>query len=300
MTDSALIKELDNVKIFARMTPSSKLRLAQLLQSQGKVVAMTGDGVNDAPALKQADIGIGMGKKGTSVAREASDIVLADDNFATLITAIEEGRTQFRNVRRTSFFYITTNLAQTATLILFLFIGLPIPLLPKQILWLNLVTAGITDIALATEPIHDNVLKVGPYKKSEAILNRSNLLFLGLVSFTLIALATYFFLLYLPAGLNKARTMLFVVIAVSQIYNMFNFRSLKKSIFDIGLFTGRNIWIAFIISYILMLLVVTIPQIAQIFEFEVVTVVDIIICTLVSLMVVLVSELYKKIRYRLS
>lgn len=296
ISDAKLLKHLDSVKIFARMTPDSKLRLAKLLQKDGRVVAMTGDGVNDAPALKQADIGIGMGKKGTQVAREASDIILSDDNFSTLVTAIEEGRTQFRNVRRTSFFYISTNLAETATLILFLLIGYPMPLLPKQILWLNIVSGGITDLALAAEPMHDNVLKVGPYKKTEPVLDRQNLLFLGLLTLTMIGLATYFFTLYQPQGLEKSRTMLFVVLSLAQIYNMINLRSLKKSIFEIGIFSSKYINIALIVSLVLMLLVTSVPILASIFEFQVLTVAEVIIAAVISLAVILTSEVYKMIK----
>lgn len=293
ISDTKLLKQLDTVKIFARMTPDSKLRLAKLLQKDGRVVAMTGDGVNDAPALKQADIGIGMGKKGTQVAREASDIILSDDNFSTLVTAIEEGRTQFRNVRRTSFFYISTNLAETATLILFLLIGYPIPLLPKQILWLNIVSGGITDLALATEPMHDNVLKVGPYKKSEPVLDRQSLVFLGLLTLTMIVLATYFFTLYQPQGLEKSRTMLFVVLSLAQVYNMINLRSLKKSIFDVGIFSSRTVNLAFIVSLALMLMVTSVPVLAAAFEFQILSFTELILAAVISLAVILTSEVYK-------
>ncbi len=300
LTDEELTQKLNKVKIFARMSPSSKLRLATLLQKKGKVVAMTGDGVNDAPALKQADIGIGMGKKGTDVAREASDIVLADDNFATIIHAIEEGRTQLRNVRRTSFFYVTTNFAESITLIIFLFFGLPMPLLPKQILWLNLVTGGITDFALATEPVHNDVLSAKPSRITEGILNKKNLPFLGLITLTIAAIASIFFLIYMPQGLAKARTIIFIVLSLSQIYNMFNMRSLKDSIFSVGFFTSRNLNIALVVSIILMLLVVYLPFLSTLFEFTPVTLIDLIACSLASLMVIVVGEGYKRIKYAQS
>lgn len=172
LSDAELEKKSLDTNIFARMTPQSKLRLSRILQKQGMILAMTGDGVNDAPALKGADVGVSMGKAGTDVAREASDIVLADDNFATIVGAIEEGRTQFRNMRRTSFFLITTNVAESVSLLTFLFLGLPIPLLPKQILWLNLVGGGVTDLALATEPIHEDVLRTPPRSSHEKILTK--------------------------------------------------------------------------------------------------------------------------------
>ena len=295
LSDEELSEKLNHVKIFARMSPSSKLRLAALLQKQGKVVAMTGDGVNDAPALKGADIGIGMGKKGTDVAREASDIVLADDNFATIILAIEEGRTQLRNVRRTSFFYITTNLAESLTLILFLFFGLPLPLLPKQILWLNLVTGGITDLALATEPVHNDVLRSKPSKITDGILKKNYLPFLAIITLTIVGLASIFFLLYQSQGVVKARTTLFIVLSLSQIYNMFNMRSLKDSIFSMGFFSSRTINLAVVISLLLMLMVIYMPAFNTIFEFTSVTFFDLIISMLASFLVIIVGESYKKI-----
>lgn len=298
LSDQELSDKLDQVRIFARMSPSSKLRLATLLQKKGKVVAMTGDGVNDAPALKQADIGIGMGKKGTDVAREASDIVLADDNFATIILAIEEGRTQLRNVRRTSFFYVTTNIAESVTLVLFLCIGLPLPLLPKQILWLNLVTGGFTALALATEPIHKGVLESKPSKINEAILNKKNIPFLAAITLTIVALATVFFLIYQPQGIVKARTMLFIVLSLSQIFNLFNMRSLRESIFRVGLFTSRNINLAIIVSLLLMLAVLYLPAVTSAFEFTSVSALDMMVCILASLLVVVVGEGYKKLIIR--
>jgi P-type Ca2+ transporter type 2C len=293
MSDQELGEIMDSTFIFARMTPSAKLRLASVLQDNGRVVAMTGDGVNDAPALKKADIGISMGKNGTDVAREASDIILTDDNFATIISAVEEGRTQLRNVRRTSFFYVTTNVAATLTLTLFLLLGLPLPLLPKQILWLNLVTAGITDIALATEPMHDDVLSARPRKKSEPILNKQVLPFLLTISLAIVLLAMFFFLWYHSQGLIKARTMLFVVLSATQIYNMFNMRSIKKSIFKLGFFSSKNINIAMAFSFLMLFLVIYMPGLNTIFGFEPLPFIDLVAGMMASLVIVVVGEGYK-------
>jgi P-type Ca2+ transporter type 2C len=298
LSDEEVIKRLDKLRIFARMTPAAKLRLATLMQEQKHVVAMTGDGVNDAPALKKADIGISMGKNGTDVAREASDIILADDNFATIVAAIEEGRTQFRNIRRTSFFYITTNLTQTFTLILFLFLGLPLPLLPKQILWNNLVTAGITDMALATEPAHDDVLESGPKKEKEGILTRQVIPYLALMAGTMITLSLIFFAIYHGQGLYKARTVVFVIITMTQLYSVFNFRSLKKSIFKIGFFTSKSINIAVSLSFALMLLVLYAPGLSNMFEFEKLSLVELLITIGASSIVIWSSEAYKFIKNR--
>lgn len=296
LTDAQLIPKLRSIRIYARMTPINKLRLAELIQSQGHVIAMTGDGVNDAPALKKADIGIGMGKKGTDVAREASDIILSDDNFATIIAAIEEGRTQFRNIRRTSFFLITTNLAETLSLVLFLLIGLPLPLLPKQILWLNLVTAGVTDMALATEPIHDDVLSSPPRSNYEPIINGQLLPFLLIVTGSIITLSLITFLFYLPQGLHTARTATFVMLSITQLMNVFNLRSLKKSVFSIGPFTNRSINLALIISIGLLLAALYVPLTSSILELEALHIIDLIGISLVGTIIIWLSEAYKKWR----
>jgi P-type Ca2+ transporter type 2C len=298
MSDEKLLETATTSRVFARMTPTAKLRLAQVLQAQGRIVAMTGDGVNDAPALKQAHIGIAMGKNGTDVAREASDIILSDDNYATIIAAIEEGRTQFRNIRRTSFFYIITNVAVSVALIVFLSVGLPIPLLPKQILWLNLVSSGVTDIALATEPIHDDVLEGPPRKSEENILNRAVLPLL--ISFTLfiVILALITFSILSVDGDAKGRTGVFAVLAICQLFNMINMRSIKKSVFKIGLFTNRNVTIALFLSIILLLSVIYIPPLQKLFDFAPLTMWELLAITAASSFIFWLSEGVKKIQYR--
>ncbi len=267
LTDEELTKKLVNSFVFARMTPQSKLRLARILQKQGNILAMTGDGVNDAPALKGADVGISMGKVGTDVAREASDIVLADDNFATIIAAIEEGRTQFRNMRRTSFFLITTNVAESVSLLTFLLLGLPIPLLPKQILWLNLVGGGVTDLALATEPSHEDVLHSHPRASSEKILAKQVLPQLILFTLLMTAVALLVYHALSPLGQSTTRTGIFIVLSLMQLLNLFNMRSLKKSIFAIGVFTNKQVNRAFCVSLVFLFAVVYIPPVARLFEF---------------------------------
>jgi len=294
LSDKEVVERLEKVRIFARMTPAAKLRLATIYQDNGHVIAMTGDGVNDAPALKQADIGISMGKNGTDVAREASDIVLADDNFASIIAAIEEGRTQFRNVRRTSFFYVTNNLAETLSMVIFLIIGLPIPLLPKQILWLNLVAAGVTDFALATERSHDDVLTSKPKSKNEPILNKYLIPYLIISVVVIMMLSVIFFLSYLPQGVEKARTIVFIILSLSQIYNVFNMRSLKRSVFEMGIFSSRNINIAVVVSFTLMLSALYVPGMKTVFDFAHVSLLDLLICMAAPSSIFGFSEIYKK------
>ena len=290
-----VVKEVD---IFARVSPKMKMRIVQSLQEQGEIVAMTGDGVNDAPALKKADIGIAMGIVGTDVARESSEMILVDDNFSSIVNAIEEGRTVFRNVRRTSFYLITTNVAEDITIIGGLALGLPLPLLPIQLLYLNLVTDGINCLPLAMEPPHSDILNRKPRDKEEKILNKNLIPFLliiaGLMAFSTIPIFNYF----LPEGLAKARTAAFVSISMFQLFNVFNMRSLKYSLFKIGLFSNKWVLYTIAISLLLMIGIIYLPWISGIFQFVPLSFKEFFVISLISSSVFVVGEIYKKVRYR--
>src|SRR5690606_9769741 len=209
-----------------------------------------------APALRQADVGISMGMVGTDTAREASEIVLSDDNFASIVSAVEEGRLVFNNVKRASTFLITTNIAEQITILLTLFLGYPLPLLASQILWLNLVTDGINDFALSTEKSHGTVLKSRPRDKHEGILTKSTRWFVLVMSVVMVSLTLFFFTLFLDQGVDEARTVAFLCMSFTQLFNAINLRSFTKSIFKIGLLTNKFVFIAFIISGLLNILAV--------------------------------------------
>ncbi len=285
-----------NISVFARLTPKMKLKIAGCLQSMGHLIAMTGDGVNDAPALKQADVGISMGIMGTDVARDTSDVVLADDNFASIVNAVEEGRIVFINSRQTSIFLVTTNIAESITILFSIALGLPLPLTATQILWLNLVTDGVTDISLATERGHGDIMKASPLPGNENILNREMLPFLLINVSLMVGLALAVFYHYIDQSIEKARTGVFIIMAFTQLFNVFNLRSIHKSVFEIGLFSNKYINLAVGISILLLVLVTEVPGLSGIFHFQSLKPLDFITLFVLSSSVLWASEWYKSIK----
>jgi len=295
--DDKFDEYLQKVNVFARMNPDTKLRIAERLQAKDTLIAMTGDGVNDAPALKRADVGISMGIRGTDVARDASEIVLQDDNFKSIVSAIREGRIVFNNVRITSYFLLTTNFAFGLAFIISMVLGFPLLLTAVQVLYVNLVTAGIVDVALATEPGHGDIMKQAPVKKSEKILKWDIVPFLFLVSVVIVVLTLLSFQYYLPEGEQMARTAAFIAVSMTQILNVFNLRSLRLSIFEIGLFTNRWVNYALLGAVVLQLLVIKVPFLRSLMGFENLPWVDLLLITIASAAIVVAGELYKYVRF---
>jgi Ca2+-transporting ATPase len=228
------------IGVFARVSPANKLKILEALKEKGHIVAMTGDGVNDAPALKGADIGIAMGRAGTEVAKEAADMVLTDDNFATIVHAIEEGRVIYSNLRRVIFFLLATNMGEILTLGGALLVGLDLPLTAIMVLWVNLVTDGVATIPLGVEPLHSDVLKMPPRDPKEPVLDRTMLFRMAILT-PIMAVGTLLLFWYeIRSGTHAhAQSIAFTTISAFQWFQAFNARSQYQSVFTIGLFTNR-------------------------------------------------------------
>jgi Ca2+-transporting ATPase len=260
-------RALNDAVIFARVSPATKLRIVDRLEDRGHIVAMTGDGINDAPALKRAAIGVAMGITGTDVSKEVADMVLADDNFVSIVGAIEEGRIIFRNIKQTVAYLFMTNVGEVVTVLASLAAGFSPPLLPAQILWMNLVTDGLPDVALATERRHGNVLKEAPRSRITPILSRGMLVLTLLTSLLMCFGTLVLFWWELRIGdLTRARTVAFTTMAMFQLWNVFNMRSDKESLFNIGFFSNK--WVTWAVSgsIFLQLAVLYVPFLQNIFR----------------------------------
>ncbi len=287
--------------VFARISPGIKLRIVESLQRQGQIVAVTGDGINDAPALKKADIGIAMGEGGTDASREVADLVLADNNFATIIAAIEEGRTVFQNIRRAIFFLLSTNVGELFIIFLAVLL-LPspynLPLIPVQILWLNLITDGTAGLALALEPTHQGVIKFPPRSPKEGIVDRITFWRIVLVSLVMLAGTMFLYQLEINAGADivRARSVAFATMVVFQILNVLNSRSLKESIFKIPFFSNKYLIFSLIFSFVLSFMTIHNAFFQKLFHTTSLNIFDWLKILGVTLSIILIVELEKYFR----
>lgn len=284
---------LEKINVFARVSPDHKLRLVQAFQKKGYVTGVTGDGVNDAMSLKVADIGIAMGKAGTDIAREASDMVLVDDNFATIVEIIRRGRNILQNIRRATLYLLSTNIVEAIVIGFALLFSWPLPFLPSQILLINLLTDGATGAALAFEPDHENQLKYPPKNPSEGILDRLMTGRILLVGAVISILTLIIYHKYLGGNLSQARTIAFAVLSCAQIVNVFNSRSFTKSIFQIPFFSNKFVLFAVLTSFLGMILVVQEPFLSALFHFQPLNFLQWLTAILLSVFVIIAVEIEK-------
>jgi len=298
MSDDELYDKVGYVNIFARVAPLHKLRIVQQLMKRGEVVAVTGDGVNDSPALKAAHIGIAMGKGGTDAAKETSDMIVTDDNFASILAALKEGRVVYDNIRKVILFLLSTGLAQIILILVSLLFGIPLPLLPAQILWLNLVTNGLQDVALAFEPGGEGLLDKPPRQRNEAVISRlmmERLVLIGIV----IALGTLFtFILSRNWGYNidHARTVALTTIVLFQLFNVFNVRSEKESIFRTRVLSNPFLFYSVVASIIAQILIIYVPGFQFIFRTSALSLQDWLLIIGVAVTILVVVEVEKALR----
>ena len=272
MSDEELSRDIGKYRVYARVTPSDKIRIVKAWQKDGQVVAMTGDGVNDAPALKAADIGCAMGITGTDVAKGAADMTLTDDNFATIVTAVREGRGIYDNIRKAVQFLLSCNLGEIVTVFLAIVLWRESPLLPIQLLWINLVTDSLPALALGMEPIEFDVMERKPRAKNESVFS-NGLGFMAVLQgaiIGLITLAAYFIgsRVMAPAGQTNivlGESMAFATLAISQLIHSFNVRS-RHSLFRVGFHTNKYLIGAFFASLMMMLAVLLIPALNIVFK----------------------------------
>ncbi len=268
MDDAALARAVRKASVFARVSPRHKLRIVRAFQKNGHIVAMTGDGVNDAPAVKEADIGVSMGITGTDVTKEAAGVILLDDNFATLIAAVEEGRVIYRNIRKFIRYLLSCNVGEVLTMFVGMLLGFPVVLLPIQILWVNLATDGLPAIALGLDPPDDDVMQHPPRRANEGVFS-GGLLFKIIFRGILIAACTLctFWIIQISGGsLEAARTGAFMTLVLTQLIHVFECKSEEHSIFKIHLFNNKALILAVLSSLILLLSVIYIPFLSDIFS----------------------------------
>ena len=301
LNDAGLQQQINHTHIFARTTPEHKLRIVEALQAQNHVVAMTGDGVNDAPALKRADVGIAMGQKGTEVSKEAAEMVLADDNFASIYNAVEEGRTVYDNIKKAILFILPTNGGEALTLIAAVLFGLAMPITPAQILWVNMITAVTLALALAFEPAETNVMQRPPRAPNSPILSKHTLWRIAFVSLILVAGTFGLFLWNIEQGnsLEYARTVAVNTLVMFEIFYLFNTRyTLAPVLNNKGLFGNRYALIAIAVLLLFQLLFTYLPFMQAIFNTQPLTIDSWISIILISASVLFLVEFEKMLLRR--
>ena len=298
LSDDALDEALRRPVVFARTTPEHKLRIVSVLQARGEIVGMTGDGVNDAPALKKADVGIAMGIRGTDASKGASDMVLTDDNFATIIGGVEEGRRQYENIRKFVRYLLSSNTGEVVAILMSILVGGPLILLPVQILWTNLVTDGLSAVALGLEPATKGLMRRPPRPPGESLIDRMGWSVVALVGAYVgaVTLALFYLVGDPDADPDRARTLAFAGLVVVEKINVFNFRSLSQPLRVVGLFTNPFLLVAVGMTLALQLCAVYVPWLQSVLHTVPLGLVDWLWIVGLALPVFLLGEFVKRRR----
>jgi Ca2+-transporting ATPase len=298
MSNEELSEKVDRVNVFYRATPEHKMKIVRAYKNRGHIVSMTGDGVNDAPALKIADIGVAMGGAGTDVAKEASEMVLVDDNFATIVAAIEEGKSIFNNIKNFLRFELTTSVAALSVISFSTILGFPLPLNPIQILWINIIMDGPPAQSLGVEPLDLDVMKRPPRNPKEPVITKKLILNVsfGALIMVLGTLSIFFLEVNKGLGLEKrAATMAFTVFVMFQMFNALNCRSDEKSVFELGFFSNKYVLLAIAGAIVMQLGIIYIPFFQFIFGTVALTSIDLLVVTGVASSVFFLDEIRKMV-----
>jgi P-type Ca2+ transporter type 2C len=277
LTDDELDRTVEDVAVYARVSPEHKLRAVRAWRRKGQIVAMTGDGVNDAPAVKEADIGVAMGITGTDVTKEVSDMVITDDNFASIVAAVEEGRGIYDNIKKFIHYLLSCNSGEILVMFTASLVALPVPLLPIQILWVNLITDGLPALALGVDPVDPKIMDRPPRKPNEPVVTRARG-WMMMAQGAIIALCTLsaflFVLKFEGEGIVRARTVALATLTCSQLFHAFNCRSMRVSIFKLGIFTNPSLVLAAAGSFLLQVLIIYVPFFQTVFKTQALSLTD--------------------------
>lgn len=289
-----LARVVKKVKVFSRTTPEDKLRIVEALQANGEVVAMTGDGVNDAPALQKADIGVALGS-GTDVAKETADLVLLDDNFATIVAAVREGRVIFDNIRKITLYLLANSFTEMGLVVIGIFLGWPLPLLAAQILWINLVTDGLPDLALTQEPEEAEIMSEPPQGRDLPILDFERkflIVFISMIT-TAVTLGLFYLVWKTSGNIDKARTVAFAAVGVESLLYVFSVRSLRRTIFETNLFANHWLLAAVGGGLLIQLMGIYLPALQKFLRTVPLGIAEWLLILLASLWVIILIELAK-------
>ncbi len=301
LDDEQLFKQVKNISVYARVSPEHKLRVVRAWRKHGDIVAMTGDGVNDAPAVKEADIGVAMGITGTDVTKEVADMIVTDDNFASIVSAVEEGRGIYDNIKKFIRYLLSCNAGEILVMFIASLVGFPAPLLPIHILWVNLVTDGLPALALGVDPIDPQIMKRLPRAADEKVITKDSAVAI-LVQGAFIAFCTllaFVFVLYIEKeGITRARTAAFIVLACSQLFHAFNCRSTTESLFKLGILTNKKLIMATGISFVLQMAVVYLPFCQKVFKTEALGIFDWVFVLIVSSFPLWAVEIWKAVKQK--